>query len=68
MENFTPLVELLLKKGGAQQVADFNELEAACLALLQNPASAGRMAESGHVALQVHEGATQRSVARLRQS
>lgn len=68
MENFTPLIDLLLRHGGAQQVAGFDELESASLALLQNPTSAGRMAQSGHDALQIHEGATQRSVERLLQS
>jgi len=65
MENFTPLVELLLKKQGAQQVADFNELESACLALLQDHEKAARMGHSGHNALQVHEGATARTAFRL---
>ena len=65
MENFTPLVELLLKKGGAQQVADFDELTAACLALLQDKTKAAHMAQAGHQALKAHEGATQRSAERL---
>jgi 3-deoxy-D-manno-octulosonic-acid transferase len=65
MENFTPLVELLLKKGGAQQVADFDELTTASLALLQAPSKAAHMAQAGHQALKAHEGATQRSAARL---
>ncbi len=68
MENFTPLVDLLLKKKGAQQVADFNELESACLTLLRDPAKAAQMGQSGQKALQTHEGATQRSVERLLQS
>ena len=62
MENFTPLVELLLKHGGAQQVADFNALESACRTLLQDQAQATRMAQAGHAALTIHEGATMRSV------
>ena len=65
MENFTPLVDLLLKKKGAQQVADFNELESACLTLLRDPAKAAQMGQAGKKALQTHEGATQRSVERL---
>lgn len=68
MENFTPLVDLLLKKKGAQQVADFNELESACLTLLQDHEKAARMGQSGHNALQVHEGATLRTVERLLQA
>ncbi|MDH4454459.1 MAG: glycosyltransferase N-terminal domain-containing protein [Verrucomicrobiota bacterium] len=65
MENFTPLVELLLKKGGAQQVANFDELTSACLTMLQDPSKAAQMAQAGHQALKAHEGATQRSAERL---
>jgi 3-deoxy-D-manno-octulosonic-acid transferase len=65
MENFTPLVDLLLKHKGAQQVADFAELESACRTLLQDQAAAKRMAQAGHDALTIHEGATMRSVERL---
>jgi 3-deoxy-D-manno-octulosonic-acid transferase len=65
MENFTPLVELLLKHDGAQQVADFAELESACRTLLQDQTKAVRMAQAGHDALTIHEGATMRSVERL---
>ncbi|MBE2286899.1 MAG: 3-deoxy-D-manno-octulosonic acid transferase [Prosthecobacter sp.] len=65
MENFTPLVELLLKKKGAQQVGNFDELGTACLALLQDSAKAIQMGQAGQRALQAHQGATQRSVERL---
>lgn len=65
MENFTPLVDLLLKKKGAQQVKTFDELSTASLALLQDSAKAAQMGQAGHRALQAHEGATQRSVERL---
>jgi 3-deoxy-D-manno-octulosonic-acid transferase len=65
MENFTPLVELLLKKKGAQQVENFDELTTACLALLQDAAKAAQMGQSGQRALQAHQGATQKSVERL---
>ena len=65
MENFTPLVDLLLKKKGAQQVENFDELAAACLALLQDSSKAAQMGQAGHRALQAHEGATQRSVESL---
>lgn len=65
MENFKPLVELLLGKGGAQQVADFDELASACVTLLQDKTKAATMAEAGHAALKAHEGATLRSVERL---
>lgn len=62
MENFTPLVDLLLKQRGAQQVADFAGLESACRTLLRDQAQAARMAQAGHDALRIHEGATMRSV------
>jgi 3-deoxy-D-manno-octulosonic-acid transferase len=65
MENFTPLVELLLKHNAAQQVADFDELGTASLALLQDHSKAVQMGQAGHRALQTHQGATQRSVERL---
>lgn len=65
MENFTPLVELLLKKKGAQQVENFDELGTACLALLQDSTKAVQMGQAGHRALQAHQGATQRSAERL---
>ena len=65
MENFTPLVDLLLRKKGAQQVENFDELATACLTLLQGSAKAAQMGQNGHRALQAHEGATQRSVERL---
>ena len=65
MENFTPLVNLLLKKGGARQVADFAELASASIALMQDTAMASTMAQKGYAALKAHEGATLRSVARL---
>lgn len=66
MENFTPLVNLLLKKGGARQVADFAELASASITLLQDTTKASTMAQKGYTALKAHEGATLRSVVRLR--
>lgn len=65
MENFTPLVELLLKHQGAQQVSGFDELTTACRELLTDTSAAARMAASGNAALVVHQGATRRTVARL---
>lgn len=65
MENFTPLVELLLGQGGARQVGGFAELASACGQLLRAPAEADRMAAAGSAALRVHQGATLRTVARL---
>lgn len=65
MENFTPLVDLLLRHQGAQQVPDFEELTTACRRLLLDPAAAARMAAAGNAALLAHQGATLRTVRRL---
>lgn len=65
MENFTPLVDLLLRNGGARQVADFAELTTACRELLLNAATAEKMASAGSAALIAHRGATLRTVQRL---
>ncbi|MEZ5383905.1 MAG: glycosyltransferase N-terminal domain-containing protein [Prosthecobacter sp.] len=65
MENFKPLVERLLKKSGAKQVADFDELASACIALLHDTDQSSAMAQAGHAALKAHEGATLRTVERL---
>lgn len=65
MENFTPLVNLLLSHGGARQVVDFHELVAACRELLLDAAAAARMASAGNAALLAHQGATLRTVKRL---
>ena len=65
MENFEPLVALLLKRKGALQVSDFDELGSSCLSLLIAPAQALQMAHSGYDALKGHEGATTRTCERL---
>ena len=65
MENFTPLVDLLLKNGGARQVADFEELASACRELLLDPRVGKAMGAAGSAALQAHQGATLRTVQRL---
>lgn len=65
MENFTPLVDLLLKHEGARQVAGFEELTTACRELLTDTRAAERMAINGNAALVVHQGATLRTVRRL---
>ena len=62
MENFTPLVELLLRHRGAMQVRDFEDLEKQLESLLQSP---GELARIGQQALQVHAGATRRMVERV---
>lgn len=65
MENFAPLVELLMKHQGAIQVRDFAELEQRVAELLQNSSAAPSLAQNGLQALQVHQGATARTVAAL---
>ncbi|MDZ4286892.1 MAG: glycosyltransferase N-terminal domain-containing protein [Prosthecobacter sp.] len=65
MENFEALVELLLARRGAVQVADTDALTAALAELLADPAACNRLGETGHAVLRVHEGATQKTVARL---
>lgn len=65
MENFTPLVDLLLKHEGARQVAGFEKLTTACGELLTDTRAAERMAINGNAALVVHQGATLRTVGRL---
>lgn len=62
MENFTPLVELLLRHRGAIQVRDFDDLETQLDNLLKSP---GDLARNGQEALQVHAGATRRTVERV---
>ena len=53
---------LLLQHRGTLQVRDFTELEQKVGELLQNPAQAQTLAQNGLEALQVHQGATQRTV------
>lgn len=65
MENFTPLVELLLRHRGAMQVIGFDDLETQLAALLQSPEQAAHLARNGQQALQVHAGATRRTVERV---
>ncbi len=65
MENFTPLVDLLLKHEGARQVSGFEELTTACRELLTSPGAAERMAANGNAALVAHHGATKRTVERI---
>lgn len=65
MENFEALVRSLLKHDGAHQVADMAELTEACAELLQNPDLRVKMIEGGLKALQMHRGATKRTVAKI---
>ncbi len=62
MENFEPLIALLLEAGGAVQVPNLEALPAALRALLTDPAQAARTGAAAHAALAKHSGATQRTL------
>jgi 3-deoxy-D-manno-octulosonic-acid transferase len=62
MENFTPLVDLLLRNQGAVQVRGFQDLTQIMDQLLHDPAATMKLASNGQAALQVHAGATRRTV------
>jgi len=66
MENFAALVGLLLDHQGALQVPDVPTLENELCALLADPQRQASLGQAGHAALLVHEGATERTVARLK--
>lgn len=59
MENFEPLVALLLRHQGAVRVADAAALEAELAALLDSPARRAALGAAGAAALQAHAGATE---------
>ncbi len=61
MENFIPLVSLLLNAGGAIQVPGLAELEPALDTLLTDPARRHALAQAGRTALMRHQGATTRT-------
>ncbi|WP_166647382.1 3-deoxy-D-manno-octulosonic acid transferase [Prosthecobacter fusiformis] len=65
MENFQSLIELLLSRKGAVQVADADALEPALDTLLSDPAQCQELGENGEAALALHEGATSKTVALL---
>lgn len=65
MENFEPLVKLLLDSGGAIQVPDLGSLPSILKGLLENPGSAAAIGSAGHAALTRHAGATQRTLDHL---
>jgi 3-deoxy-D-manno-octulosonic-acid transferase len=65
MENFQPLVRLLLSKGGAVQVTDLAQLERVLPSLLQNDAVTRHMAVAAREALRTHEGSTRKTAALL---
>jgi len=62
MENFAPLVKLLLGAKGAIQVDDLDSLMGKAQSLLVNPVAATRLAEAGIAALAAHAGATEKTV------
>ena len=61
MENFGDFVSGLLAVGGAVQVRDAADLEAACLRLLADPEAARRLAADAHRVIAVHRGAAART-------
>jgi len=65
MENFIPLMQLLLKAKGAIQVKGLDEVAPAVTRLLKEPEEASALAERGRQALQKHEGATAATVRML---
>ncbi|GAA5148537.1 lipid IV(A) 3-deoxy-D-manno-octulosonic acid transferase [Prosthecobacter algae] len=65
MENFHALIELLLARKGAVQVADVATLEQQLDALLRDPAQCQVLGDNGHAALARHEGATAKTLALL---
>jgi 3-deoxy-D-manno-octulosonic-acid transferase len=59
MENFEPLMELLLAAGGITQVASLEALLPALRAAFSDPAAARASADRGRAALEQHRGATE---------
>jgi 3-deoxy-D-manno-octulosonic-acid transferase len=62
MENFEPLVKLLLAAGGAKQVPSIEALSEPLTQLLQQPELAAAIGSAGHTALARHAGATLRTL------
>jgi 3-deoxy-D-manno-octulosonic-acid transferase len=65
MENFEALVDLLLRHQGALQVPDMARLEVKLRELLRDPAARDQLGANGQASLRAHEGATERTLARL---
>lgn len=65
MENFMPLLRLLLDADGIRQVADLAEVAGELRNLLADSVSAAAMAARGKAALERHAGATARTAALL---
>ena len=61
MENFIPLVDLLLASQGAVQIDGLNNLAATLDGLLADPVKRDRLAQAGKASLMRHDGATQRT-------
>lgn len=67
MENFEPLIALLLQADGAIQVPNLATLPELIQSLLNDPARAKAIGTSGHNALSRHAGAAQRTLNHLLQ-
>ena len=65
MENFEPLVKLLLEAGGALQVSDLTALPELLTSLLNDPQRCATLGQAGHTALTRHAGAAQRTLQHL---
>ncbi|MCB1209471.1 MAG: hypothetical protein KDK97_09100 [Verrucomicrobiales bacterium] len=65
MQNFEPLVRLLLAPGGAVQVKDWTDLETKAAEVLDQPSHADEIGRAGKAALMQHHGATEATVERL---
>lgn len=65
MENFQALIDLLLARKGAVQVADVATLEQQLDALLSDPVQCQELGDNGHAALAMHEGATAKTLVLL---
>jgi 3-deoxy-D-manno-octulosonic-acid transferase len=66
MENFIPLVDLLLQSGGAIQCQTFSALGKELSNLLNEPTKAQAIGLAGQAALSKHSGAVQRTLAYIR--
>jgi 3-deoxy-D-manno-octulosonic-acid transferase len=62
MENFEPLVKLLLDAGGAIQIQSLSDLPDTLRSLLIHPERAYQIGSAAHASLAKHAGSTQRTV------
>lgn len=65
MENFIPLMKLLLGAKGAIQLSGLDEVGGTVASLLRDPLGASSLAERGRASLAKHEGATAATVRML---